>query len=190
MVIRNHKRQVRKTKYDSEKAHWSDNQKLEAVTTYLMIGKWPAVSAATGIPIDTLRHWKMQPWWRDFENDIRRANNIEVSGKLQKIISKSADIVMDRLDNGEFIFDTKTGEIKRRPVSAKVTADILSKSIDKDILLQKLEIKDEVKEEQILDRLNSIQIFLRQNVRQKAIVLSNEEINDDVQDHSNSPASE
>lgn len=172
MPVKKYSRQVRKNpKYDGPKVQWSDAQKLEAVTTYLMVGRWPAVAAALNIPIDTLKHWKMQPWWKEYEADIRRASNLEVSGKLQRIIGKSADLVLDRLDNGEFIFNTRTGKIERRDVTTKVAADILSKAIDKDVLLQKLEVKEEVKEEAIMDRLKSIQDILRKNSHNKPVVI-------------------
>ncbi len=172
MPIKHYKRQVRKNPiYDGPKAHWSDKQRLEAVTLYLVVGQMTTVAATLKIPVDTLRHWKMQPWWKEYEADIRRANNLQVSGKLQNLINKSADLVLDRLENGDFIFDTATGKIKRRPLSAKVGADILTKTIDKEILLQKLEVKEEVQEEAIMDRLKSIQDILRANGRKQLPVI-------------------
>lgn len=180
MPVKKYTRQIRKNpKIHGPKIQWSDNQRIEAVTTYLMVGNWAAVVATTGVPLDTLRHWKMQPWWKEYENDIKRSHNIQVSNKLQKIINKSADLVLDRIDNGDMIFNTKTGQVMRKGLSAKVAADIMTKSVDKDILIQKLDVKEEVQEEAILDRLKTIQDILRKNTRQQSII-DVEVINDTI----------
>lgn len=165
MPLKHYTRQVRKTKEHSPQSRYSDTQKLEAVTTYLMLGKYTSTATALNIPLETIRIWKAQAWWKDYEQEIRRASNLEVSSKLKNIINRSADIVLDRLANGDIIFNTKTGTTMRKDVSAKTAADILAKGVDKDILLQKLDVAPAAAEEQIMDRLKQIQDTLRANVR-------------------------
>jgi hypothetical protein len=78
-----------------------------------------------------IRQWKMQPWWKEFEREIRATENIALDSNLTKIVDKSLETVADRLENGDFIFDNKTGQIKRKPVNmkdaAKVSVDLLTK---------------------------------------------------------------
>lgn len=138
-------------------AHWSERQKLEAVTTYLMVGKWPIVSDATGVPIDTLKKWKQADWWEDLEREIRRSSNIETSGKLKRIVDKAASVVEDRLEHGDLVYNPSTNSFTRRPIGAKIASEILVKSIDRNVLLEKLQEVPVLKEEAIMDRLKNIE---------------------------------
>jgi len=154
MPIKTYKREVMKR--TPGPGSWSEREKLEAVTSYLMLGKWPLVVAATGIPLDTLKKWKQADWWKEMEAEVRRSSNLQLSGKLKTIREKAAEIVMDRLDNGDFKVNPRTGVISRVGIPAKEANDILVKSIDREMLLQKLEERPQVKEEAILERLTAI----------------------------------
>ena len=89
------------------------------------------VSSMTGIPHQLLRSWKAQPWWKEMEQEVRLTENIEMDTKLTKIVDKSLEAVLDRVENGDFIYDNKTGQIKRKPANlrdiGRVSIDILSK---------------------------------------------------------------
>lgn len=89
------------------------------------------VSAITGVSYDLVREWKQQPWWKEMEAEIRTTQNIEMDTKLSKIVDKSLDATLDRIENGEHYIDNKTGDLKRRPVAlrdvARVSVDMLSK---------------------------------------------------------------
>lgn len=156
MPTKTYRRVVNKKKGDAKQAHWSERQKFEAVTIYMMVGKWPLVAEATSIPIDTLKKWKHATWWKEYEEEIRRSKHIETSGKLAKIREKASDVVMDRLEHGDFQYDPKSGKFTRRPVSAKVAGDILHKTIDKEVLLEKLDEKPQENTQSVMDRLNQI----------------------------------
>lgn len=111
--------------------HWPIEKKIEVVSQYLVLGNMKLVAATTGVSHDLIRQWKGQPWWKELESEIRQTQNIEMDTKLSKIVDKSLDAVMDRLDNGDFFYDQKTGQIKRKPVAmrdaARVTTDMISK---------------------------------------------------------------
>jgi len=161
------KREINKNpKIHGPRVHWSEKQKLEAVSTYLMVGKWAIVSDATNIPIDTLKGWKSHStWWKEYEKEVRASSRLEVSGKLAKIIAKSSDLVLDRLENGDVVLNTRTGEVVRREINAKVASEILHKSIDKQVVLDKIVEAPEIHQEAIMDRLKSIQDTLRKNIK-------------------------
>jgi len=82
----------------------------------LIVGRWAVVSDATGVPVDTLKKWKQQDWWKDYGKEIRAASRIEVTGKLQKIIHKATDTVYDRLENGDIFFDSKQAKLNVSPL--------------------------------------------------------------------------
>lgn len=110
---------------------WPKEKKLQVVTQYLALGNMKLVAATTGVDYGLIRQWKMQPWWKEFEREIRATENIALDSNLTKIVDKSLETVADRLENGDFIFDNKTGQIKRKPVNmkdaAKVSVDLLTK---------------------------------------------------------------
>ena len=110
---------------------WSQESRLQAVSQYLVLGNMALVSSMTGIPHQLLRSWKGQPWWKEMENEVRLTENIEMDSKLSKIVDKSLDAVIDRVENGEFFYDQKTGQVRRKPASlkdvAKVSVDLLTK---------------------------------------------------------------
>lgn len=99
--------------------HYSDSQKLEAVTTYIMLGSLKLTAGTLKIPHDTLKLWKKSEWWKEVEQDLRIQEDLQLSKRLQNIMMRSMDVVEDRLDNGDFIYDQKTGHMRRKPVSMK-----------------------------------------------------------------------
>lgn len=110
---------------------YSDAKKVEVATTYLALGKIPMVEAVTGVPRTTIRQWKMQPWWSELLNEIQTESDQELDAKLSSIIQRSLEAVNERIENGEFILDSRTGTVKRIPVKLRdverVAVDLLDK---------------------------------------------------------------
>jgi len=110
---------------------WSQEARIQAVSQYLVLGNMALVSAITKIPHQLLRAWKQQPWWAETEAQIRATENLQMDNKLSKIVDRSLDAVLDRVENGEFVYNQKTGAIVRRSVSmkdaAKVATDLITK---------------------------------------------------------------
>lgn len=110
---------------------WPVEKKIEVVSQWLVLGNMRMVAAITGVSYDLIREWKGQPWWKELEGEIRATQNIEMDTKLSKIVDKSLDAVLDRVENGDFIYDQKSGEIRRKPAALRdihrVSVDTLSK---------------------------------------------------------------
>lgn len=110
---------------------WPLEKKIEVVTQYMLLGSLKVVSAVTGVPYDVVRKWKGQPFWRDLEAEIRSTEHIQMDSKLSKIVEKSLDATLDRVENGDFIYDQKSGEVRRKPAALRdihrVAVDILAK---------------------------------------------------------------
>lgn len=120
----------------SKKYFYSDAKKVEVVTTYLVLGKAPLVEAATGVPRGTIRTWKMQPWWKEMEAEIRSEEDMELDSKLSKIVDRTLDAVVDRIEHGDYILDSRTGSVKRVPVKMKDAHKVSIDLIDKRNLLR------------------------------------------------------
>ena len=110
---------------------WSMEAKIQVVSQYLVLGNMALVSSITGVPHQLIRAWKAQPWWKDVENQVRATENLQMDNKLSKIVDKSLDAVLDRVENGEVFYDQKSGSLRRRPASlrdvSRVGVDFLSK---------------------------------------------------------------
>jgi transposase-like protein len=98
---------------------WSDSQKMEAIQSYLLLGNLALTSRILGIPEITLRVWKTTQWWKDTVAEIKSQEKVELSAKMKKLVGASLAVVEDRLINGDFQFDQKTGEVIRKPVNMK-----------------------------------------------------------------------
>jgi hypothetical protein len=109
----------RSTKPGTSNKAWAQSQKIECVLTYLATGSEVKTAAATGIPKNTIHIWRYQPWWKELVQQIRDEEDDKLTADLAKIVDKAIVTVEDRLVNGDFGFNQKTGEIFRKPVNLK-----------------------------------------------------------------------
>lgn len=127
--------------------HHTWEKKIEVVTKYMALGNMRLVSELTKIPYMTLIGWKKEEWWGDLVDEIKRTRSTEMNTKLSKIVDKSLSAIEDRLDNGDFVLNNKTGEIVRKPVSLKdantVTKDLLSHQIKVEEVANRMEERKE-----------------------------------------------
>jgi len=147
------KTRVNKRKPTDVKARYSDAQKLEAAKLWLVVGNNALVAATLNISLNTLNYWKSQKWWRELIDDLKQETNIKLSNKLRAIADKSMDLVMDRLENGDFIYDQKTGALVRKPMIGKDAARIASDFVDKAI---KIDQKPREEEAAVVGRLEDL----------------------------------
>lgn len=168
------------SKHKAGKWH-TDGKRVEVVTSYLVLGKAPLVEAITGVPVGTIRRWKTEPWWNDLVAQIQTEDNQELDAKLGARLSKALDIVSDRLDSGDFMYDPKSGEFKRRPVSMKDTWHVAKEMVDIRQLLRR-QPAEKPNQEAVSDILknlaNEFADMARKRLREKIVdgeVLNNAE---------------
>jgi hypothetical protein len=110
---------------------WSDSQKVEAVTTYLSLGNLALTARVLKIPEFTLRDWKQKVWWKEVEDELKVQEELQLSERLKRIIESTLAATEDRIQNGDFIYDNRTGSLVRKPVNLrdvhKVTMDMVDK---------------------------------------------------------------
>ena len=117
--MKNRKRNQDRSILAKTNKSWSDNQKMEAVQSYLLLGNLAMTGRILGIPEITLRVWKRSEWWKDAVAEIKSQEKVELSGKMKKLLDASLSVVEDRLINGDYQFDQKTGQVVRKPVNMK-----------------------------------------------------------------------
>lgn len=145
-------RKTRRRALEAKGKHWSDSQKLEAVQTYLMLGSVRMTAAALKIPEITLKVWRASTWWKDLESELKIQDELQLSTRLKKIAEKSFAAVEDRLEHGNFVFDQKTGKIRRIPVNLKDAHKVALDSIHQKELIGKKHV-DVANDGQVLDKL-------------------------------------
>ena len=124
-----------------KRLHYSPEKKAQVVTAYIALGNAELVEAITKVSASTIRGWKRQEWWKELEGVLREEEHSTLDSKLRKVVEKSLDLVMDRLDNGDFVFDQKSGQCVRKPVSLKDVHKVSTETIDRREILKRFSVK-------------------------------------------------
>ena len=145
------------SKRHKKNAVWPLEKKIEVVSKYLILGNLKLVAADTGVDYGLVRQWKIQPWWKDLEAEIRATQNIAMDNKLSTIIERSMEATMDRLENGELILNNKTGQLVRKPVSMKDAAKVATDFMTRQQVLRKEETdKPQVSQQSVTEQLAAL----------------------------------
>jgi len=156
-LLSNAPKRRRSTKPGTPNKAWAQSQKIECVLTYIATGSEVKTAAATGIPKNTIHIWRYQPWWKELTQQIRDEEDDKLSADLGKIVEKAMTTVEDRLINGDFGFNQKTGEIFRKPVNLKDAHKVAVDMID-----QKLKVEGRaVQQVEKLDTMNQLEFLAK-----------------------------
>lgn len=123
---------------------WPQSKKTEAVLTWLTCGNLTQTSHLIGVGLPTVKSWRKQPWWQEQVDEFRDNDKVELDARYQKIIRKALDVVDDRLTNGNFQMDQKTGQIVRVPVSISDSHKVMT-----DLVAQQQKLRDDKQTETI-----------------------------------------
>lgn len=145
-------KRLKKTKA-LEPGFWPESKRQEALMTYLTVGNLVTVSAIVKVPYETVRYWKKQPWWKEQVEAFYDDDKQELDAKYQKIVRKALTVVEDRLDNGNFQMDQKTGKITRVPVNLADTHRVMKDLVDQQQKLRKDKVVEAIAQETINDKL-------------------------------------
>ena len=143
----------RKRKIPGTTGWHSDNQRIQLVTTYLATGNLALAASTLEIPESTARRWKATDWWKQMVEDIRSEENLALDAKLHKVVDKSVEALLDRVENGDFQFDQRTGKMMRKPISARDASVVTRDMIDRRELLQGKKVVQQDNTRKMEDRL-------------------------------------
>ena len=124
--------------------HWSAKDRVRAVASWLVLGNMSRVEEETGIPVGTLNYWKTLPWWYEQVEKVRQSEDQELDTQFTKIVKKTQEIVLDRLENGDFFYD-KEGVLVRKPVGMRDAAIVQGISVDKRQTLRNVPVAEQNK---------------------------------------------
>ena len=114
-------------------------KRIEVVTKYLALGNMRLVAELTGVSHQLCRLWKTQPWWKEMEDEIKASRTLQLDNKLSKIVDKSLETIADRLENGDVVFNQKTGQVVRKEVSLKDATKVATDLLTRQAVIQKQE---------------------------------------------------
>jgi len=115
------KRRGRPPTRDVKNPKWfSMDRKVEACTLYAVYGNVEEVSKITDIPENHIRAWKQESWWIDLTKQIYIEQNENLGASINNVLDKTLEHLKDRLEHGDYVYDRKSGQLKRKPVDTKV----------------------------------------------------------------------
>lgn len=163
----------------------SEKDRIRAVTVYAVTGNAAQTAEITGIPSGTIRQWKTQEWWPQIMERIRQEKDDELDVQFTSIVDKTIKQINDRLENGDYIYDNKKGELVRKPMGGKELGVVTSIFVDKRELLRGKK-KQQMDQQSIKDKLDEIAKALRLkkpvDIEDAVIINDVEEDNDDEQE--------
>ena len=143
----------RKKTLPGQLGHWDEKKKLEAVTTYLATGNLELTSKMINVPRKTLEVWKKNEWWNETVAQIQSEGALQLSSKLEKLVTKSLESINDIIANGDYVYDTKRGKVIRVPPKLRDLHKVSTDLIDKQMILTKKANVHTVSEEGVEGRL-------------------------------------
>lgn len=134
---------------------WSDEKRVEAATADAMGLSASMIQAATGIAAGTIKKWRQEEWYQELIAEIRDQEDREIDGKLTKLVNTSLKVIEDRLEGGDYMWNSKENKFIRKPVYMKEANKVASELIQRRNLLRGKPTSISSKE-QISDKLASL----------------------------------
>lgn len=109
-----------KTRLRRKTGWYPEEKKIEVAALFASgVTKSSELERLTGIKAATIRDWRTSDWWVEMLEKVHAAHDTETVSKLTKIVDTSLELIQDRLLNGDYVCNPKTGEIYRKPASLR-----------------------------------------------------------------------
>jgi hypothetical protein len=153
---------------------WDQKKQLEVVTTFLATGSNAETSRMCNVPLATVIRWKQQDWWPTLVSEIQGGEGQKQDNKMSKAIDKALDMLLVRIDEGDYQYDQKTGRVVKIPLKARDLERVASGLFDKRQLIRKQPTNIKVDSVNQTDRLlklaEQFAVFAGQKVPEEKIV--------------------
>lgn len=121
----------------TDRGWWSEKKKLEALGIYMATGSVTMAANQSNVPFETVKSWSRSDWWKDKVKEIQNEEYDKLDSKLSKALDKALDQVMDRIENGEYMYDPKTGKTKIMPAKLRDLNIAFNSLMDKRQLIRR-----------------------------------------------------
>lgn len=161
---------------------FSDKTKLKAVKLWMQCGNLAAVAEKINVPYETVRAWRYKSdWWDKIVQEQRGEGDQEKDATLEVTIKKSYQALLDRIDNGDHILDSRTGEVIQVPLKGKDLATISSALHKQQKELRQIPVQAAAQQattEMLVDLAKQFADIAKGKKGDKAKVVHDEEIED------------
>ena len=110
---------------------------MAACTTYLATGSIAETSRIINVPYRTVQEWTYSDWWKQLMTEIQSGENQKTDNKMSRVIEKTLDMLVSRIEEGDYQYDQKTGRLVKIPLKARDLERITSGLFDKRQLIRK-----------------------------------------------------
>ncbi len=121
----------------TDRGNWAEKKKLEVLSIYMATGSLTMGASQANVPFETAKSWKSKDWWKEKVKEIQNEEYDKLDSKLSKALDKALDQVMDRIENGEYMYDPKTGKTKIMPAKLRDLNTAFNSLMDKRQLVRK-----------------------------------------------------
>ena len=119
------------------KNSYSDAVRLKTLQVFAHTGSVTQTSRSEKIPIQTIETWRKTTWWKEKLQEVRNGEDDVLDAKLTSAVDKSVNEVLDRIENGETMYDPHTGEFRKVPAKLRDLTQAMNSVIDKRQLIRK-----------------------------------------------------
>ena len=116
---------------------WDKKKQMAACTTYLATGSIAETSRIINVPYRTVQEWTYSDWWKQLMTEIQSGENQKTDNKMSRVIEKTLDMLVSRIEEGDYQYDQKTGRLVKIPLKARDLERITSGLFDKRQLILK-----------------------------------------------------
>lgn len=111
--------------------------KLHAVITWLLTGNLSQTERVLNLSKGVVSGWKRKAdWWPMLVKAVQNERGEELDQELTNMIQKTYKTIQDRLEQGDYKYNSKLDKLVRVPVQAREAATIMDKAISNRNLLR------------------------------------------------------
>jgi len=125
-------------------ASYTWEKKYSVVAAYLATGNMRLTAKKTGVNAQTIENWRKSNWWPELVAELKNTDRAELNNKINKLVNIGLNNIEDQLVNGEQVLNQKTGELVRKPVSARDTTNIVTGLMQRQEAINKNELEKEI----------------------------------------------
>lgn len=159
--------------------HWDKKKQLECVTTYLATGNLSETSRIINVPLRTCQEWQKSDWWKQLVSEIQSGEAQRTDNKMSKVIDKTLEMLMSRIEEGDYQYDQKTGRLVKVPLKARDLERITSGLFDKRQLIRKqptnIKQDDLSQAERLVNLAKQFAVFSGQTPQPKELEIEKDE---------------
>lgn len=135
-------------------SQYTDEDRREAASHYVLLGNAKKVSEITNIPNTTLHDWTKTDWWQGLTESIRKEKSDEIDASITNILDASTEQLLDRIKHGDEVSVDKEGNVLKLAMKGRDLATVFGITFDKRQIIRNLPTS--IKAESTDSRLNML----------------------------------